>query len=93
MQQPFFKIDPRLSVLSDRALRKASAVFADIEENTEYNQQKVLSAFIEAQVSDTHFNPTTGYGYGDRGRDALDTLFARIMGAEDALVRHIRTAR
>lgn len=88
MQQPFFKIDPRLSALSDRALRKASAVFADIEENTEYNQQKVLSAFIEAQVSDTYFNPTTGYGYGDRGRDALDTLFGRIMGAEDALVRH-----
>lgn len=55
---------------------------------TEYNQQKVLAAFIESGVSESHFTATTGYGYGDRGRDKLDEVFAKAMGAEDALVRH-----
>ena len=39
-------------------------------------------------MSESHFVPTTGYGYGDRGRDALDAILADIMGAEDALIRH-----
>ncbi len=84
----FFDIDPRLQALSERALEKARASFADIEAVTEYNQQKVLSAFIRHKVSESHFTPTTGYGYGDRGRDTLEEVFADVMGAEDALVRH-----
>ncbi len=84
----FFPVDPRLLALSERAMETASSAFARIEAATEYNQQKVLAAFIDHRVSESHFVPTTGYGYGDRGRDTLDEVFAQVMGAEDALVRH-----
>ena len=88
MNTPFFTVDSRLLAISDAAQARASATFARIEEIADYNQQKVLSAFIRHQVSESHFVPTTGYGYGDRGRDALDAILADIMGAEDALIRH-----
>lgn len=88
MNSPFFSIDSRLTALSARAEEKAKEAFAKIDKITEFNQQKVLSAYIRHQVSETHFVPTTGYGYGDRGRDALDEILADIMGAEDALIRH-----
>ena len=52
------------------------------------NQQKVLSAFHEEKISEAHLHGSTGYGYGDLGRDALDRVFARALEAEDALVRH-----
>ncbi len=85
---PFFEINDKLNHISDEAEESCKAAFAAIEEITEFNQQKVLSAFIRHQVSESHFMPTTGYGYGDRGRDALDEILADIMGAEDALIRH-----
>lgn len=88
MNTTFFEVDPRLQRLSDEAEKKAAAAFAKIDTITEYNQQKVLSAYIRHHVSESHFVPTTGYGYGDRGRDALDEILADIMGAEDALIRH-----
>ena len=88
MNQTFFQVDSRLASLSDKAEEKAKQAFAAVDSVTEYNQQKVLSAYIRHQVSETHFVPTTGYGYGDRGRDALDEILADIMGAEDALIRH-----
>ncbi len=88
VQSEFFNVDERLGRLADEALASISPRFAAIDEVTEYNQQKVLRGFIDHGVSETHFAPTTGYGYGDRGRDTLDELFAQVMGAEDALVRH-----
>ena len=88
MNHCFFEIDARLQVVSDRAEEMAKSAFEAIDATTEFNQQKVLSAYIRHQVSETHFVPTTGYGYGDRGRDALDEILADIMGAEDALIRH-----
>ncbi len=88
MDTQFFSIDPRLQALSDEAMTAAKAAFDRIDNVTEYNQQKVLSAFIRHKVSESHFASTTGYGYGDRGRDALEEVFADVMGAEDALVRH-----
>lgn len=84
----FFDIPSALEALSERALAETKDVFLRIDEITEYNQTKVLSAFVEHRVSETCFVPTTGYGYGDRGRDTLDEVFARVMGTEDALVRH-----
>ncbi|MGI6264130.1 MAG: aminotransferase class I/II-fold pyridoxal phosphate-dependent enzyme [Acutalibacteraceae bacterium] len=84
----FFQVDKRLEDRSRRAMEQIAGRFAAIDEVTEYNQQKVLRAFIDHGVSETHFAPTTGYGYGDRGRDTLDKVFAQVMGAEDALVRH-----
>ncbi len=88
MDTTFFPVDSRLAALSDEAELNAQATFKNIDETTSYNQQKVLSAYIRHRVSESHFTPTTGYGYGDRGRDALDEILADIMGAEDALIRH-----
>lgn len=88
MDRTFFSVDSRLAALSDDAEKRAKEAFSRIEEISEYNQQKVLSAYIRHQVSESHFIPTTGYGYGDRGRDTLDEILADIMGAEDALIRH-----
>ena len=84
----FFEISERIKTASDAALKKASAKLSEIEEITEYNQQKVLSAFINNRVSEADFAGSTGYGYGDSGRDKLDRIYAEIFGAEDAIVRH-----
>ena len=62
--------------------------FKKADEISELNQEKVLKAFNEHQIAIRHFNGTTGYGYGDDGRDKLDAVFAQILGTEDALVRH-----
>lgn len=51
------------------------------------NQQKVLTAFREQRVSETHFLPSTGYGNDDLGRDVLEAVYAQVFGAEAALVR------
>ncbi len=48
----------------------------------------MMAAFQTVGVSESHFVSSTGYGYGDRGRDALDAVYALALGAEDALVRH-----
>lgn len=88
MDMTFFNVNNSLAELSDAAERDATAAFSRVDEIAAYNQQKVLSAYIRHNVSESHFVPTTGYGYGDRGRDALDEILADIMGAEDALIRH-----
>ncbi len=88
MDMTFFSVDKRLAEISDKAEERAREAFARIDAIAEYNQQKVLASFIRHNVSESHFVPTTGYGYGDRGRDALDEILADIMGAEDALIRH-----
>ena len=62
--------------------------FAKIDKLTYQNSKKVISAFHKNQISENHFNSTTGYGYGDVGRDAIESVFAEILGAEDALVRN-----
>ncbi len=61
--------------------------FERVEEISEYNQNKVLEAFKQNELSARHFSQTTGYGYDDIGRDMLDRVFACVFGAEDALVR------
>ena len=83
----FFEISDRVKELSSIALKKAETVFGRIDEITEYNQQKVLSAFIRNRVDETDFNTSTGYGYGDKGREKLDVLTADIFGAESAIIR------
>ncbi len=83
----FFEISERVKDLSSVALKKAETVFGRIDEITEYNQQKVLSAFIRNRVDETDFNTSTGYGYGDKGREKLDVLTADIFGAESAIIR------
>lgn len=58
-----------------------------IDKDGERNHFKVLKAFQESEISDFHFNESTGYGYGDSGRDSLDGLYAKVFGAESGLVR------
>lgn len=83
----FFELSERVKELSATALKKAETVFGRIDELTEYNQQKVLSAFIRNRIDETDFNTTTGYGYSDKGREKLDVLTADIFGAESAIIR------
>lgn len=85
---PFFNISPRIEAVVEKALKKCEAQFRSIEETTEYNQLKVQKAFIDFGISERHFGVSTGYGYGDSGRETLDKVWAQVFGCEDALVRH-----
>ena len=60
----------------------------DIYDTREYNQLKVIRAMQQNGLSDSHFNGTTGYGYGDRGREVLDNVYASVFCAQKGLVRH-----
>lgn len=62
-------------------------VFSLFEEAAYYNQVKILKAFQTNKVRDINFSSSTGYGYGDIGRDELETIYAEVLGAEDAMVR------
>lgn len=84
----FFNFSEQMKEISEKALFKCGEKFAEIDKITEYNQQRVLKAFIDNGVSESHFTASTGYGYGDRGREVLDEVTAQIFGAEDALIRH-----
>lgn len=88
MEQKFFKIDQRLVKMGEDAQKECGEIFAQTDEIGEYNSQKVLAAFIENGVSESHFAGTTGYGYDDRGREVLESVMAKITGSEDALMRH-----
>lgn len=61
---------------------------SEIEDIQEYNQIKMIKAFQNAGVRESYFSASTGYGYDDFGRDALDRVYAFAFDAEDALVRH-----
>lgn len=84
----FFKISEKIEQADITAMKMCAEQFTYIDEITEYNQLKVLKAFIDNGISESHFTSSTGYGYGDRGRDTLDKVWAQVFGAEDALVRH-----
>ncbi|MBQ2667238.1 MAG: methionine gamma-lyase family protein [Clostridia bacterium] len=84
----FFKIDPRILKAAEEAEQKAAPYLQKIAEIQRYNQEKMQAAFMNAGVSESHFVATTGYGYGDRGRDVLDAVYAYVLGAEDALCRY-----
>ncbi|MCH5298298.1 MAG: methionine gamma-lyase family protein [Ruminococcus sp.] len=88
MNNKFFNISEEIYSAADKAMELCREKLAEIDEIQEYNQQKMIKAFQNAQVSESHFVGSTGYGYGDRGRDALDEVFAYVFDAEDALVRH-----
>jgi cystathionine beta-lyase family protein involved in aluminum resistance len=86
-----FPVSPTLEAAADAAIPQIAPRFAEIERMTEYNQQKVLAAFLKHRVSESHFAESTGYGYGDRGRETLEAVLAEVMGAEAALMRHTFT--
>lgn len=70
-----------------QAQEEIQPVFRKIDELVFRNQARVLDIFREARVRDYHFHSSTGYGYNDTGRDLLEKIYARVFGAEAALVR------
>ena len=82
-----FKIDNKLIEFSKEVEEEIKAQIEKVNEDCLYNSMKVLKAFQNNKVSDVHFGSTTGYGYGDIGRDTIEKIFAEVLGAEDALVR------
>lgn len=73
--------------LKKQAMAKAAPMFDHIDAIAEANTLKVLDAMRECQVSEAHFNTTSGYAYDDIGRSKIEELFAKVFGAERALVR------
>ncbi len=72
---------------SNGILKDLKDRFDKIDETAEYNQLKVIRAMQKNQVSEMHFEGSTGYGYTDAGRDTLEAVFADVFHMEDALVR------
>ena len=74
--------------LAEEAEEALKERFAELDRISFENTKKIMDAFREHRVSEAMFNPTSGYGYDDRGRDTLDAIWADVMGAEAAFVRH-----
>ena len=84
----FFDIDERVIKASEKAMELCKDKLVEIDNIQEYNQQKMIKAFQLADVRESHLWGSTGYGYDDAGREALDKVYAYVFDAEDALVRH-----
>ena len=82
------KISEKLEKIAEEAEIEIREEVEKIEKNCVKNSLKVLKAFQNNRISDMHFNSTTGYGYGDIGRDTIEKVYAEIFKAEDALVRN-----
>jgi cystathionine beta-lyase family protein involved in aluminum resistance len=67
--------------------KQIASVHKEIDERIETNQFRVLRSYQKHRVSDSHFMPSTGYGYDDIGRDTLELIYANVFGAEAGLVR------
>ena len=80
-------IDNKVIELAKQVESQLNKQFNNIDQICEYNSLKVLSAFHKHQVAEVHFNSTTGYGYGDIGRDTIELIYRDIFQTEDALVR------
>ncbi len=74
--------------LVNESEKECLSEFEKIDELCNYNSLKVLNAFHKNHVSESCFNQTTGYGYGDYGREVIEKVFRDVLGAEDALVRN-----
>ena len=80
-------IDNEVIDLVNKEEKELKKIFDIIDKQEQINTLKVLSAFHKHQVSEVHFNSTTGYGYNDIGRDTIEKVFADVLGSEDSLVR------
>jgi cystathionine beta-lyase family protein involved in aluminum resistance len=75
------------NLLIRQAEERLRGRFAEVDEIVLYNQKKVLTAFQGRRIRESHFNLSSGYAYGDQGREGLDLVFADIFRAEAAMVR------
>lgn len=83
-----FGINEKVEKIANQIQKDIEPVFERINQSSERNSMKVLNAFQKYRVSEMHFNSSTGYGYGDIGRDTIEKIFAEVLKAEDALVRN-----
>ena len=82
-----FRFNEQTFELYNKALNDVNEVFEEYDKIREFNQLKVLKAFQEERISESHFTNSAGYGYDDIGRDSLDKVYARVFNTESALVR------
>ena len=83
----FLNLEKETIDLYNEAMEQLKEVFHRVDKIEEYNTSKVLNAFWTSKISENHFNSTTGYGYGDIGRDAIESVYKTIFNTESALVR------
>ena len=81
------KLSDEVILLGKQAENEVVEEFNKIDELCEYHSMQVLNAFQKYNISDIHFNSTTGYGYSDIGRDVIEKVFAEVLHTEDSLVR------
>ena len=80
-------ISEKVVQLVEEAEQECKEEFQKLEKNGYYHSLKVLSSFHKNEITESHFNATTGYGYNDLGRDGIEAIFRDVLGAEKALVR------
>ena len=83
-----FGISKNLENLANEVEEEIKSELKKIDERCMMHSVNVLNAFQEFKVKEVHFNSTTGYGYDDIGRDTIEKIFARVLKAEDAIVRN-----
>ncbi len=83
-----FGVSQEILDMIDAAEESVLREFKRVEDIAQLNEMKVMKAFADNRVGAEYFNPTSGYGTDDMGRDMLDKIYAQIFEAEDALVRH-----
>ena len=83
-----FGISKEIIKLAEEVEEEIKLEFEKIDKIKEENSLKVLMACQKYNLSDMHFGSTTGYGYGDVGRDTIEKIFAEVLGTEDAIVRN-----
>ena len=81
------QISEKIRALAIEAEREMADIFADIDNISRINTEHVLDCFAECEVSESLFTGSTGYGYGDRGRDVIDTLSAKVFRAPAGFMR------
>ena len=86
-QYNFLGISKELANLADKCEEELTSIYRNIDNICESNSIKVLNSFQKNKLNESHFNPTSGYGYNDLGRDIIEKIFADIFQTEDALVR------
>ena len=82
-----FGIKDEVIELSKKVENEIAPIIEDVNRRCELNTLRVLKAFNKYSISDMHFGSTTGYGYGDVGRDTIEKVFADVLRAEDCIVR------
>lgn len=82
-----FGIDENIIDLSNEVMKEIKPYIQKVEQITEYNQLKVIQAMNNTGLSDFHLSDSTGYGYGDMGKEVIENIYKNVFCAEDALVR------